>query len=367
MAEFDTFEEFTENIRGDKLLYSQRCFAFSQYPETLLASGVGSGKTYIMIIRAILLSFYNPDNFGLIGRDTETNLEGTTKKDFFEICPPGLIVSEKKSEKLVKLRTSDPRKTSSIVFRHFLEVNTARHHFSGMNLGFYCADQLEDCEEAQWNYLQTRLRRKSVNRHYAFGIANTKGRDWIYYRFFAEAIKNGRKTVTEVPGLLGNTVEVEEYLTRANPESPVLDRYAIRAPTAENVHLPPDYLERMLRNQSREYLERYVYASFDEWGGKIYKEFTEDGVHVIHPFHIPEKWPTICTIDIGGDTPWAAVTIRCDPLFGDLFITNEFYQPDTLTQNLVDWVRDAERSGIPDPRPFGPCRYICDPANKAIM
>jgi hypothetical protein len=367
LKSIDDFEHFLQDQLKYKLLYSQHCLLYPEATDACIASGVGSGKTLLLSMKAAQLSYFNPGNEGLMGRDTATNLEATTKADFLALVGEiGLIENAKSGkENYVDLKTQEIGKTSRVYFRHFLEVRPGSKHLSGMNLGFVCCDQIEDIDKTQWDYLETRMRRASVPVHVKFGIANTKGHDWVYKDYFEQAIKAGDIKTTLRPGKLGNPVEVREYFNR--DEKGELIRYGIQAPTEENIWLPDGYIERILRTQTREYIERYLYASFEEWGGKIYKEYGEDTAHNIHSFPIPPDWPTVVSIDVGGDSPWAILVNRIDPVSGDVFVTAEFYRPTVLVDDIMAWLRDSQQSHIPEPSNFNKTRYVCDPENKPVV
>ncbi len=337
------------------LLFSQRCYLYSQAQDTMICTGVGGGKTLSICLRGIHLNYFMPGNQGLICADTETHLEDTTKKVFFEICPPGLIVKIDRGQNFVRLRTKDSRRYSTIYFRHLNESRPGRKHLSGLDLGWYSCDQLEDCEKDEWDYLMTRLRKVGVDKTYRFAAMNSKGKDWCYRRYFQPALEKGKVTETKVPGLFGDLVTVKECF-------PAVNRYSIIGPTEENIHLPKDFIENMKATQTKEYLQRYLYAGFEEWAGKIYKDFSRESKHNNFSFPIPKNFPCIVSIDVGGDSPWAILVGRQDPFSGDLFITDELYQSGLLIREVVSWLRSRET--IPD---VSKARFICDPENKLAI
>ena len=362
--EFDDMDAM-ELFVSTRLLESQRLYSSSEAYDTMLSTGVGSGKTTMLAIKAMRLALMTENNYGLIGRDTQTNLESTTMKDFYDLLPADRVVESKRGkDSYVKLANVHGG-TSEIVFKYLNPSKPGTKHLSGLNLGFFAGDQLEDCHTDSWDYLYTRLRRNISGPRFAFGLANPKGRDWIYKRWFQPAIKGEPGTKIErstVKGIYTNYTGTDVY--------PLIQywstkgRYAIQSTTFENIHLPPDYIEGILRAQSREYIDRYLLASFDEWGGKIYKVFREDSDHIIHPFLIPPTWPCIVTIDVGGDSPWAILTLRMDPVSGDVFVTNEFHKPTVSIDEIVGYIKDPERSGVPRGQRI---RYICDPENKPVI
>lgn len=363
--DFETAEQFSDWIQH-RLLLSQHLFIFSEAYDSALITGVGSGKTAALVAKTILLSMMNPNNMGLIGRDTEKNLIDTTQKDFFEICPKDILLpGTRKGRNGKAVIKTVGAKPSTIVFRHFRQAQIGVKHLSGMNLGFYAVDQAEDVTEEEYDYPHTRLRRSNINSHRSFRILNAKGHDWNWQRSIQpaeDAHAQGNLNAIrkhKVRGYNDREVEVTEYW--ASPQS-----HAIVSYTHENFFLPPGYIESIEQNQSREYIQRYLYSSFDEWGGKIYKSFFPGSPHVIDPFKIPDDWPCVVSIDVGGDSPWAILTGRFDPHYGDCFITHEYYEPGVLIDDIAAYLSDKERSGIPDI--FNPAtRIIIDPENKPVV
>lgn len=349
--EFETFAE----LMKVELLLTQQLYVQSDAKDTMICTGVGSGKTFAICFRGILLTHMMPGNQGLITTDTETHLEDTTKQVFFEMCPPDIIVKVDNGHNLVQIKTRDPSKISTIYFRHLNESRPGRKHLSGLDLGWYSCDQLEDCEKREWDYLMTRLRRPGIDRHYRFAAMNAKGKDWCYKRYFQPAIKSGNVRKTMVMGQKGEPVEIEEY-------RPAKHRYAIIGPSKENIHLPPHFIQDILETQTQEYIDRYVHAKFEDWAGKIYKDFSIESAHNIHWFKIPETWPCIVSIDVGGDSPWAILVGRRDPIFGDVYITAELFAPGLVIREIVSWLRSCEEI-----LSIRNTRFICDPANKLAI
>ena len=351
--EFPTLSSLIE-FSVNRLLLSQRLFVFSNAQTTLDIGGVGTGKTLELAVRAILLAYNRPKDYGLIGRATATSLVSTTQKDFFAALPKEMNLGYKgEPENTLTIASKEQGNPSYIVFKHLRPSVIGHHHLSGYNFGWYSCDQLEDVEANEWDYLATRIRRQS-GRGLSFALANSNGVDWMYTRYVKPAEDAGKRQTVMVPSLLGGETPVDTWRL---PGSLV-----IRSHTHENVHLPKEFLENILRNHSREYIERYVECSFANWGGRIYKEFAPDSVHVIEPFRIPEHWPTVVAIDTGGDVPWAVLFLRLEPVTGTVYCVQEVYQRDLLLHDVEKAIKDYPSYGA-----GGMFRIICDPANRAVV
>jgi len=364
-----TADEYLHSYSTD----SQAEFEYSTHFQTMMAGGVGGGKTHSLIKRAMWLSFYVPNNEGLIGRYTASELETSTKRQFFEEVPPSMILEINKGEDYVTVLSGDKAKPSRIWFRHIHEPKPDKKHLSGMNLGFLAGDQIEDWEEERWNDLMARFRRGNVRRPYMFGVMNPKGHNWCWKRWI-KPVEHAAQIVM-VPSVTGGLKESRRY--HAGP-----GLYAIVVTTEENFHngfcadhettvlgceacriAASNYVNNMRLHNPPQWVARMVDSNFDNWTGKIYPEYNEESVHNIDPFPIPLAWPTIVSIDTGGDAPWAIVVLRQDPV-GDLFQTHEFYEPTVLISKVAKWIKDPEQSGIRDVRGG---HFIMDPENKSAM
>jgi hypothetical protein len=370
---------------------SQSRFTFSTSAQTLYGGGVGSGKSRSLIERAVFLAAFIPGNVGMLGAYTFPQLRDTTQLQFFqELEDAGLsdlVIDVKKNDQTVVMRTHDANskkpRPSTILFRHVFEPRPDKKHLASLNLGFFGGDQIEDWEEGIWDYLQTRLRHKVVDKAYAFGVYNPKGHGWWWNRFKAPCIKVGLVKpagllgldnpeaihpnfqgyrVDEVPGLNGKPVKVEAF--RAGP-----DMICYCTKTEENTTLRPNYVENMRATMPSELVARLLDGSDDMLEGKVYKEFTGHGsVHCLKSFPIPKHWKTIVSVDPGGDVPWAINTYRYDDGNSDfdVIVSNELYSATVLMEDIARWIKNPERSGIPDWRD-PQVRYVIDPENAVAI
>src|SRR5712692_1495432 len=76
------------NRKIGELLPSQRRFVFAPQRFSAIASGFASGKTHAGILKGLILSAVIPGNVGMILRYHGTDLEESTMRSFFDICPP---------------------------------------------------------------------------------------------------------------------------------------------------------------------------------------------------------------------------------------------------------------------------------------
>lgn len=253
------------------------------------SGGFGAGKTVAGCLRALVLSQLMPGNMGLIGRLTYPELRDTTRKTFFELCPPDwydpLNGGEwKQSENYLRLYNG-----SEIIFRHLDQLSNKE--LLSLNLGFFFIDQAEETSEEVYQTLIGRLRKSNVPKRYGFIVCNPEGHNWIYKRF---------------------------------KDKPDPEHKLVEATTFDNKeNLPQDYIESLLK-APEVWKKRYVYGSWDAFEGQIFTEFDRN-VHVIRPIQIPKEWDTIVAIDHGLVNPTAALLISID-YDGNVFVMDEYYE-----------------------------------------
>lgn len=260
--------------------------------------GIGSGKTLIGCITVLSWAVTHPGDY-LVARQFMPELRDTTLKTFLEICPPELIAERRVAESIVRIRSVNGQ-TSNIFFRGLEEPDKLR----SLNLSGFYIDEASQVTEAAFMLLQGRLRGPGLRK----GILTTNpaGHDWIYMWFLRQDF------------LVDNEIKREFKL--------------INAPSTENKHLPPGYVETMMATWSPERIKREIYGSFDAFEGMVYHEFRRDA-HVIKPFKIPKNWTKVMGIDHGYRNPtavlWAAVDFD-----ENVYIYREFYEREWLVEEI---------------------------------
>lgn len=226
----------------------------ARYPGFI--GGWGTGKTMLLILKALWMSRAYKNNLGVIVRKEFVDLRDSTMKDFEEYT--GLKILKGRKEIIV------PGTNSLIMFRHGQELNEMQN----INLGWFALEQAEEFDNADgFDQLRGRLRRdlipdkswtphpdykeygdwlKEEGRRVGMVIANSNGHNWIWRRW-VRGIAGG----TDYKGFLANT----------------FDNHSI---------LKPDFLEdlRKLEHDNPKKYKRYVLNSQDEFDieGSIYGE-----------------------------------------------------------------------------------------------
>lgn len=205
--------ESGEILANYELLKSQEIFFESEDPYLLYSGGVGSGKTLILVIKAINFCIAYPNNFGLLGRKTYRELQDSVMKTFFEVVNgkqyKHLIANYSKAEGRVTFTNG-----SELVFRHLDDI--AESELKSMNLGFAGIDQAETINESVFETLQSRLRRVGVP-HQILMTCNP-ALTWLFKKFKQSGDPHYK---------------------------------LIEASTLENHHLPQDYIDRIMELPER--------------------------------------------------------------------------------------------------------------------
>lgn len=278
----------------------QTDFILSDKRFTCYSGGFGNGKTTAGCLKGLLLSSM-PGNFGLIGRLTYPELRDTTRKSFFELCPPEYYEPAnggewKRSENYLKLVNG-----SEIIFRHMDDIS--EKELLSLNLGWFYIDQAEEVGEKVFMILQSRLRLNRVPNRFGFVTCNPEPGNWIYQKFKKPKDEN-----------------------RLQPDYDIIE-----APSYENPHLPAEYVQTLRDAYPEEMQKRYIEGLWDFFEGQIYAEF-DRRIHVTPPFKIPVGWERLVGIDHGMMNPTAALWAAID-YDGNVYIYDEYYQPGIVSEH----------------------------------
>jgi PBSX family phage terminase large subunit len=265
------------------------------------SGGYGNGKTFAGCMRALTLSQY-PKNYGLIGRLNYPELRDTTRRSFFELCPPEYYEPENGGEWRVSENKLKLINGSEIIFRHL--DTTSEKELLSLNLGWFFIDQAEEISESVFMVLQSRLRLNHVPNRYGFLACNPEPGNWIYHRF--------KKPKDE--GTLTKEYSMVEAATWENQEN-----------------LPADYIQTLRDSYPEAMQKRYIDGEWEVFEGQIYSEFVRN-IHAIKPFEIPKGWERLIAIDHGMVNPTAALWGAID-FDGNIFIYDEYYQPGVVSQH----------------------------------
>lgn len=204
-----------------KLQPYQDEFLFSTKKFPCLCGGVGTGKTFMLLLKAWNHAQEYPGSVGLIIRKEYTDLATSTLKDFTRYF--NVQVSSQKEYKFPN--------GSVLMFRHGAEMDVLKN-LSASFIGIEQAEEFETNE--QFTFLRDRLRHPIGTRQMSI-ICNAKGHNYIW------------------------------KLWVNNPPSP--EYHLITATSFDNaVNLPQDFMDDLKRMEKEEpnHFAQYVMNSFEE-------------------------------------------------------------------------------------------------------
>jgi hypothetical protein len=141
-------------------------FLFSKAKFPCLCAGIGTGKTFMLLLKAWNHALEYPGSVGLIIRKEYTDLATSTLKDFKRYFSVNVD-----SNKEYKFDNG-----SVLMFRHGDEMDVLKN----LSASFCGIEQAEEFEtEEQFTFLRDRLRHPKGTRQLCI-ISNAKGHNWVW-------------------------------------------------------------------------------------------------------------------------------------------------------------------------------------------
>lgn len=299
--------------------------------------GYGSGKSLILCITMISQGVLHGGEY-VIARQFMPELRRTTMKLFLELVPKDLLLEHRVADAEIHIKAAGGKKA---VF-YFVGLDSPEK-LDSLTLSGGAIDEASQVSEEAFLKLQGRLR-SPVGLRKLLLVGNPKGHDWVYRYFLKQD--------------MFQTVK-EKSLYRI-----------IVAPTTENIHLAPDYVQSMLSSYSKERIQRDIMGSFDSFEGQVYSEFNR-ALHVVRPFRIPDEWTRVIGADHGYTNPtcflWGAMDYD-----GAIYIYREFYEREWLIEEIVKGknVQGAHQKGVLELTSKGEMKELegafIDPSTRSV-
>jgi hypothetical protein len=316
--------------------------------QEMAVGGWSSGKTWGGMQKILFLAAYYPGNELMICRLHGADMVGTVVEEFLKQCPEGWIrkiQNRGRSNMIVHFVNG-----SIIYFKHIRDAaqKGTKSRRAGSNLGGFLVEQAEEITHEEWMGLCGRLRNSRAGVKFALGNANPAGSDWIQKQFFPNW-----KPLDPANGVFFRT-----YLQG--------NRIGIHIASEENRisnggFVDDGFYDNVIQNQTKEFIDRYINASFVDFSGRIYKEYSLTSVHNIAPLaRIPDTWECLSAIDVGGVCAWNVTKSWVDPV-GNIIIAGEFDKATPLVSDVAAWIKyntPVERSST---------RFVIDPENKVAQ
>ncbi len=286
--------------------------------------GYGSGKSLILVIANIMMGVLHGGEY-VIARQYMPELRRTTMKLFHDLLPPELIVDKKDAAAQTTIKSL--KGTATFYFVGLDEPEK----LDSLNLSAASIDEASQSSEEAFLKLKGRLRNPKGLRKMLL-VGNPKGHDYVYKYFIAQ------KCFRPVQDPRTKKITTEEQQKN--------NYRLIIAPSTENKHLPPNYIQEMLATYGPERIKRDIYGSFDSFEGQVYSEF-DRATHVVRPFRIPANWDRHIRIDHGFRNPAAILFFAISP-DGEVYIYNEIYVREWLIKEIVVGNKKESKRGLND-------------------
>lgn len=254
--------------------------------------------------------------FALMGAQTYPLLRDTTLRTFREIVPQELIKSYNRSEQHFIFHNN-----AEVIFRSFDDETKLK----SLNLGAAAIEEMTDIPEEVFKMLRTRLRQAGMP-CCMYGATN--------------------------PGTFGN------WVYRYFIESPIQNSEVIYSISADNRHLPAEYLQDLaeLKKSNPEYYERMVMGKWGMLEGVVYNFPIEQRLKEPPPKHKFNRF--IAGLDFGYTHPMAFLIFGC--IEGTYYLIDETYLRNQSSSDVVKIVKDKMREFTID------CIY-CDSSRPEII
>ena len=243
-----------------------------------LFGGIGSGKSHVGCFWAMTKALKNPSCLGLIGANSYRQLKDSTLRTFEDTLKRyGIGYRFRASEMDFRLDNG-----ATILCRSMENVDL----FRGTELGWFYLDELRETRLEAWQVIKGRLRSRLVDRREGRVTSSPNGFDWIYREFVRKP---------------ADPATADAY---RNHE-------AFFARTAENHHLPPDYLAALAASYDPLLAEQELDGRFvNVTAGRIYAAF-DRRIHVTAEAELDPALPILWALDFNV-TPMTAVIAQME-------------------------------------------------------
>ena len=308
--------ELLARIRSD-LHPGQLAFVDDTSTEIIgISAGYGAGKTRALCAKAVMLAAANQGFIGAVMEPTGPLIRDIWQNDFDDFLEAYSIPYTFRASPLPEYMLHLPGGDTKILCRSF--ENWSR--IIGLNLAWVLADEIDTVTPSIANKafpkILGRLRSGNVRQ---FGAASTpEGFRWMW-----------------------NTFGSDEAKARS-------DRHLIKMRTADNPHLPPDFIERLQANYDPSLLRAYLDGEFvNLTTGQVYDRF-DRAKHVTADLPDLDREPLRVGLDFNVGNMSAVIAIRQS---SSLLVIDEIsgaHDTDAIGQELLRRYPDRRIYGYPD-------------------
>lgn len=281
-----------------------------------ISAGYGAGKTRALCAKAVMLAAANQGFIGAVMEPTGPLIRDIWQNDFEQFLENYEIPYTFRASPLPEYMLHLPGGDTKILCRSF--ENWSR--IIGLNLAWVLADEIDTVTPSIANKafpkILGRLRSGNVRQ---FAAASTpEGFRWMWTTFGSDEAK-------------------------ARP-----DRHLIKMRTADNPHLPPDFIERLQANYDPSLLRAYLDGEFvNLTTGQVYDRFDRNKHCIANPPDTASESLRV-GIDFNVGNMSAIIAVR---LGSSLLIINEIsgvHDTDALAQEIIRRYPDRRIYAYPD-------------------
>ena len=304
----------------------------------LFMGGVGSGKSYVGILKLLYLLDMYPGSRGVIVRQRFSSLKKTTAATLWKLLPSDRIARRNNNEGTVWLKNG-----SQLILLH-LDKEDSLDNLKSMELNFGYIDQAEDVTAEAFDTLQERLGRWT-------GATKRGGypADWPYRTEVGDPIPPAYLFISAYSPGYEHWITSRFWEHGAERERYRKDGYlTLVGSTRDNPNLTKQYIKGRLA-MGKEYVERMVDAS--TWGaneGAIFRledhhllDYSEDLMHRIHT-----KMRMHRVMDHGEAVPTAVLWYATDS-DNNVFFYREYGQAGLLVSEHRQYVQNLSKTDFP--------------------
>ena len=272
-----------------KPLPTQKAFIESLEDQVLMSGSFGAGKSRIGCEKGYILNQKYPGNRGLIVRKHFSDVKASTVKQTLikEVIPDSQIKVHNKSEHYIEHITDeigpDGEPVTSQIHYHGLDSGASTgsddlpRKIGSTSWGWIFVDEATELSRGEWNQLQGRLRYDG---------------DMIDGKYYPVPLR-------QIFGAT-NPASPQHFLHEIFMDEGRGDHFQMSV--KDNPYVPQDYKDRLERELSGMYYERYVLGEWVGSEGMIYGEFNLE-THRLDP----DQLPGLCSredCDLPGCNGW---------------------------------------------------------------
>lgn len=260
----------------------------------LNSGGVGSGKSFSIVLKTLALVISFPGILIMIGAQTYPLLRDTTLREFINVVPQDIIKSYNKSTLHFIFQNG-----SEVIFRSFDDYTKLK----SLNLGACGIEEMVDVSEDIFKMIRTRMRQPGMP-GCVYGATN--------------------------PGTFGNWVY--KYFI----ENPILNSKVIYSRSVDNDYLPAEYLQDLeaMRDTNPEYYNRMVEGLWGQLEGLVYSFPAAARLDAV-----PDKCSRyIAGLDFGFTHPTAMVIVGV--IEDTYYVVDELYRHQMTSTDIIQAVKD---------------------------